>query len=95
MFGDRTIGDLNRFAGVTSWLTVQLPSVRIDFHADTTRTAVQQYLKHCRHDGADSPWYIIKNRNGKVNKMTFDPDAQPVPGWFAYTTPEFATQTQV
>ncbi|MEI8080722.1 MAG: hypothetical protein WCI74_02630 [Actinomycetes bacterium] len=101
--GESTIGDVGSFGG-SPWLRVELGNVIVVLNADTKRSAVQAYLNHCSAAGPQSPWLVIENRRGRINKVLFDPVPGPdgrlvpgalVPGWFAYTTKALAARTEL
>lgn len=75
-----TIGDVSTF-GRRPWLTLSLGGVNVILNADTTRAAVRAFLD----TDPTRPWHVIANRNGVINKVTFEPDLPPVRGWYCYT----------
>lgn len=64
----------------------------VSLNADTTRTAVQQYL-HVERTVADGPlWYVKSNRNGRINRVDFTTSGPPTAGWYAYLTSEASSE---
>lgn len=77
-----TIGDVGSFGGRPG-LLIAVGGQEVALNADTTRQAVQTYvLKNCSQP--NRPWRVICNRRGRINKVLPGPEAEPLPGWFAY-----------
>lgn len=83
--GEKTLGDISRFAG-RPWIRMQFDGTAVVLNADTKRTAVQDYLHHANAHGDNSPWTVVANSRGKVNKVVYRTDGDASPGWYAYTT---------
>ena len=79
-----TLGDVGTFGG-RAWLLIDLGAHRVALNADTKRAAVETFLR----DGATNPqrpWRVVANARGRINKVLPNPDAAPLPGWYAYLT---------
>lgn len=85
--GEATIGDIGRFGG-TPWVKVTLTGGDVVLNADTKRAAVKAYLDDVAQHGAETPWPVVANSRGRVNKVAFRADGVVTPGWYAYTTQE-------
>jgi hypothetical protein len=64
-------------------------------NADTKRAAIAEYVKDAENRGADIPWSILPNRNGRWNKLAFKADGEPTAGWYCYLKPPAAGRGQV
>lgn len=91
---EKTIGDVGSFGG-RPWVRIKLGSVEVVLNADTKRAAVLEYLAYAKTNGADSPWSVIPNRSGTLNKVIFRQDGAATPGWYAYTTKPQPAPTQL
>ncbi len=60
-----TIGKVGAF-GRTPWIHIDLESGRAVLNADTTRDAVGDYLSDAAERGAEAPWWIVRNRDGRI-----------------------------
>ncbi|MBD7981582.1 VWA domain-containing protein [Oerskovia sp. Sa1BUA8] len=78
-----SIGDRATYGG-RKLIDAQVAGHDVFLNADTSRGAVEQLLAHA----ARGPlvWSAITNRNGVVNKITFQPDGARTPGWYCYLT---------
>jgi hypothetical protein len=90
-----TIGPVDNYGG-KPWISIHLDRDRIAvLNADTTRAAVGKYVEDAETRGADVPWSILPNRNGRWNKLTFRADGEPTSGWFCYLRPHATERGQV
>ena len=46
---------------------------------------VDAFLRDCGEEPA-RPWRVVANARGRINKVLPNPDAAPLPGWYAYLT---------
>lgn len=81
----QTIGDVGTFGG-RPWLLVDLGAHEVALNADTKRTAVEAFVNESGPE-PDRPWRVVSNRRGRINKVIPRPEADPLPGWYAYLTP--------
>ena len=53
---------------------------------DTKRSAVRAFLTAAaRAGGADHlRWHVTANARGVINRVSYRPDDEPTPGWYAY-----------
>lgn len=81
------IGNAKR--GQTPWIFITLDRRRrAVMNSDTTRTAIEEYVREAQAGGADLPWSVRPNRlNGHWNKLVFRADREPTPGWYCYLQP--------
>ena len=86
---DDTIGDLK--FGRAPWLSFDTSAGIADLNADTRRTAIERML---RCSTADSPWQVIENNRGKVNKIVFD-RGDTHEGWYAYLREPLAAPQEI
>ena len=84
---DETIGDVTRFARAP-WISLETPLGLMDLNADTRREAVAVFLDHVNRGGLRLELHVVPNRNGRLNKVVFDPARPPPPGWYAYLRDE-------
>jgi hypothetical protein len=90
-----TIGPVRNYGG-KAWISIRLDRKwTAVLNADTKRTAIEEYVKDAQTRGADVPWPILPNRNGRWNKLTFKADGEPTPGWYCYLRPTAAGRGQV
>ena len=92
--GEKTIGDFGSFGG-KPWVRIRLGGTQVVLNADTKRSAVQEYLAYVAENGPDSPWPVVANQRGTVNKVTFRADGVATPGWYAYTTKPLPAPTTI
>lgn len=87
-----SIGDRKTYGG-RKLIDAQVAGRDVFLNADTSRDAVEQLLAHA----ARGPlvWSTIRNRNGIVNKITFQPDGARTPGWYCYLTAAQAGEGQL
>jgi hypothetical protein len=78
-----TIGDVADYGG--------RPHVRIRLHgldavlnADTTRSAVRDYLGLVDRRGPDLAWRVVANKRGRINKVLPVSAGETLPGWYCY-----------
>jgi hypothetical protein len=76
-----TIGDVGSY-GRQAWIIIDLARGRAQLNADTTRKAARAYLNDVARRGAEVPWQVVPNRNGRVNKVVYRSDGGDVPGWY-------------
>lgn len=67
--------------GATPWLRVQSPLGRFVLNADTRRDAVESFV-HVARQGRGLRMNVSPNRQGRVNKVTFQGCQEE--GWYAY-----------
>jgi hypothetical protein len=82
---EKTLGDLDRYPGVTTWVKVRTSGHDVRVHADTNRDAVRRYLELVSELGPELPWRVERGQRGTLNKVVVDPDGQPTKGLFIYT----------
>ena len=92
--GEKTIGDVGSFGG-KPWVRIRLGGTQVVLNADTKRAAVQEYLAYVAENGPDSPWPVVANQRGTVNKVVFRADGVATPGWYAYTTKPLPAPTTI
>ena len=92
--GEKTLGDVGSFGG-KPWVGIQRGETEIVLNADTKRAAVQEYLSYVAENGADSPWPVVANQRGTVNKVVFRAEGVATPGWYAYTTKSLPSPTAI
>src|SRR4051794_7287205 len=81
--GDRIIGE-EGIPGVTPWLFIRSEGKTFKLHADTTRRAVDDYLKKVALFGEDLDWHIVPNQRGNENAVGFGEEKQRVDGLYLY-----------
>ena len=82
--------------GGKPWIVMHLGANRMAvLNADTKRAAVAEYVKDAESRGADIPWSILPNRNGRWNKLAFKANGEPTAGWYCYLKPDAAGRGQV
>ena len=90
-----TIGPVDNYGG-KPWISIRLGRDRIAvLNADTKRAAVGEYVRDAEMRGADGPWSILPNRNGRWNRLTFRADGEPTVGWYCYLRPTATGHGQV
>lgn len=87
-----TIGDVGRFGG-RPWVHATLGGHEVVLNADTKRAAVAQFVAQVRA-GTAAP-RVVANVRGQVNKVVFQPDGEPTPGWYCYTPTVFDAPTEL
>jgi hypothetical protein len=93
--GAPTIGPVANYGG-KPWIVMHLGANRMAvLNADTKRAAVAEYVKDAESRGADIPWSILPNRNGRWNKLAFKANGEPTAGWYCYLKPDAAGRGQV
>ena len=75
-----TIGDLKKASGNTAQIHIKLGSNLYHINADTNKEGVGAFLKNKEKN----KWSLIKNENGIVNKVTNDPNKDPIKGLYIY-----------
>ena len=90
-----TIGPVDNY-GAKPWIAIHLDRDQIAvLNADTKRAAVGEYVADADTRGADVPWSILPNRNGRWNKLAFRADGEPTAGWYCYLRPSATGRGQV
>jgi hypothetical protein len=90
-----TIGPVANYGG-KAWIVIRLNRGRMAvLNADTKRAAVGEYVRDAETRGADVAWSILPNRNGRWNKLAFQADGEPTPGWYCYLRPSANGRGQV
>ncbi len=74
-----TIGDLKKASGHTAQIHIKLGSNLYCINADTNKEGVGTFLKNKTNN-----WSLIANENGRVNKVTNDPNKDPIKGLYIY-----------
>lgn len=87
---DATIGDVGSFGG-KAWIAVDLAGERVVLNADTTRSAVVEFLDHVAANGAESTWRVVVGQRGSVNRVVYRTDI-PLRGWYCYLLNPRATE---
>lgn len=78
-----TIGDIGTFGG-KAWVTCQHGDEKIVLNADTSRTAVLEYLAFAAEHGVAKSWRVVANAKGKINRAVYRDDVELL-GWYSYT----------
>jgi hypothetical protein len=80
-----TIGDVGAFGG-SPVITVRMRTDEFVLNRDTKRAAVLTFLAAAAAvGGADNlSWHITANSRGTINRVSYRPDEEPTPGWYAY-----------
>jgi len=78
-----TIGDVGTYGG-KAWVTWQHSDEKIVLNADTSRTAVLEYLAFAAARGVDEPWRVVANANGRINRAVYRDDVKLL-AWYCYT----------
>jgi hypothetical protein len=80
-----TVGDVESYGG-SAVITVTIGADQFVLNRDTKRAAVHAFLAAATQAGGagNLPWHITANRNGTVNRVSYRPDDQETPGWYAY-----------
>jgi hypothetical protein len=80
-----TVGDVGTFGG-SPVITVRMRADEFVLNRDTKRAAVHAFLAAgARAGGADRlRWHVTTNARGNVNRVTYRPDDEATPGWYAY-----------
>ena len=76
-----TIGDLKKASGHTAQIHIKLESNLYHINADTNKEGVGSFLKNKEKT---NKWSLIENENGRVNKVTNDPNKDPIKGLYIY-----------
>jgi len=80
-----TIGDVGRYGG-KAWVSVLLSGYEIVLNADTRRDAIQRFVK-ANKEQLDTPWRVVANSRGRINKVLPTGRVEECPGWYAYLNP--------
>lgn len=80
-----TVGDVGAFGGSPA-ITVRMRADEFVLNRDTKRAAVLTFLTAAAAvGGADKlSWHITTNSRGTINRVSYRPDDEPTPGWYAY-----------
>lgn len=76
-----TIGDKGNF-GKKAWVFVRHNDRLYHLNADTTHNGVEEYFRVKQEDG--NYWFIVTNRNSKLNKVAFGKNRTIIPGLYLY-----------
>ena len=76
-----TIGDLKKASGHTAQIHIKLGSNLYHINADTNKEGVGAFLKNKEKN---NKWSLIENENGRVNKVTNDPNKDLIKGLYIY-----------
>ena len=76
-----TIGDPKKASGNTAQIHIKLGSNLYHINADTNKEGVGSFLKNKENN---NKWSLIENENGRVNKVTNDPNKDPIKGLYIY-----------
>ncbi|MFY9848166.1 MAG: hypothetical protein WBF20_10170 [Trebonia sp.] len=81
-----TIGDIGRFGG-SPLIKVTADGREFVLNRDTKRSAVASFTEAAARAGGagNLPWHLAPNASGNRNRMSYLPDDNPAPGWYAYT----------
>ena len=90
---EETIGDVGTY-GRQAWLWADLAGFALHLNADTKRSGVEAYLERVAAHGVDQSWHIVPNRNGLINKVA-PGEADPIPGFYLYTSEPLAAPTTI
>jgi uncharacterized protein DUF262/uncharacterized protein DUF1524 len=90
-----TIGDIERYPGLTTWVRVLTGGHEVHVHADTTRSAVGRYLELVSQLGRGIPWHVRYGVRGSLNKICIEPDGSPTSGLFLYTASPLSAPTDI
>ena len=82
---DETIGRSPSFGGV-AWVFLDFPDLPrpARLNADTTRSAVRDFLDDSSRRGAEVPWVVIANQRGPINKVVYGEDGRAAAGWYCF-----------
>jgi hypothetical protein len=72
------------FGGRRPAIAIDLGNYTAVLNVDTKRSAVGAYLEHVKANGVDSPWRVVVNARGRVNKVIFSDDPAAAAGWYVY-----------
>lgn len=80
-----TVGDAGRFGG-SPVLTVNMIEDEFVLNKDTKRAAIRTFLEASTQAGGAERlrWHVTANTRGKLNRVSYRPDDEPTPGWYAY-----------
>lgn len=79
-----TIGDIGAYGGSPA-LIVTMGADEFVLNRDTKRAAVRSFLDAAQLAGIDKlSWHVTANSKGKINRVSYRPDDEPTPGWYAY-----------
>jgi hypothetical protein len=83
--GRPTIGDAGAFGGAPL-ITVRAGAGEFVLNRDTKRAAVMIFLEMAaRAGGAENlTWHLAPSARGKASRVSYRPDDEPTPGWYAY-----------
>ena len=91
-----TVGEIGSRGG-SPVLHVRLGTDEFALNRDTKRRAVGEFLNAIGHaGGADRlPWHVTTNRMGRVNRVSYRPDDDETPGWYAYLSTPSASKRRL
>jgi hypothetical protein len=67
-------------------------AIHVKLAADTTRAAVQTIVNRTTAD-PEVRWRVVANQLGRINKLIVGNQIEP--GWYAYLTRAFETETTI
>jgi hypothetical protein len=81
-----TVGDVGAYGGSPVVIVRLGGGDELVLNRDTKRAAVLAFLTAAATGGgADRlPWHVTANSRGTVNRVSYRPDDDPIPGWYAY-----------
>ena len=80
-----TVGDVENYGG-SPVIMIRMGSDGFVLNRDTKRSAVRAFLTAAaRAGGAEHlRWHVTANARGVINRVSYRPDDEPTPGWYAY-----------
>ena len=78
-----TIGDVDSYGG-RPHVRIRIKGLDAVLNADTTRSAVREYLSLADRHGPDMSWQVVANNRGRVNKAVPIPAGKTIRGWYCY-----------
>jgi hypothetical protein len=80
-----TVGDVGSYGG-SPVIIGRMGSDEFVLNRDTKRAAVRTFLVAAgRAGGAEHlRWHVTANARGVINRVSYRPDDEPTPGWYAY-----------
>jgi hypothetical protein len=68
----------------TPWVYVKDEADLYYLNADTKREGVAKYLSLCKKYGHDMKWFIVLNRNGKLNSIAYGTKDNRIKRFYLY-----------
>lgn len=78
-----TIGDVADYGG-RPHVRIRLRGLDVVLNADTTRSAVRDYLGLVDLHGPEMAWRVVANKRGRINKVLPVPADETLRGWYCY-----------